>query len=135
MLIEGPKLLTQISSWLWTERRVEFSLFFPKLMGSQEPMEPMPTETLTKKKYPTVCPIYIPLKMARYFQTPWKLTNKIFLSLIPIQINGKSFSKCFGTKVFTRFVFAKRQTWKCQKKPLLWSKNESLSLNSLNIYD
>ena len=36
------KLPILISSLLYTEKWVEFSPFFPKLMDSQEPMEPMP---------------------------------------------------------------------------------------------
>ena len=36
------KLPILISSLLYTEKWVEFSPFFPKLMGSQELMEPMP---------------------------------------------------------------------------------------------
>ena len=34
MLIQSPKLPIPISSLLYTEKRVEFSPFFPKLMGS-----------------------------------------------------------------------------------------------------
>ena len=121
--IQGSNLTTLISFLIWTEKGVNFSPFsrmkwfrnplFKKLMGSQEPMEPISTDPLgcrrhlarlawaTKTIWSKACVSSLDLKIRLLlsFQTGQHSAFKKCL-----QTNGESGKRCCND-IFGCFVF------------------------------